>query len=703
MMNPIEANESAAANAVRVQDRTLLDHAFDAIFVWDWDGAISQWNRGAELLYGYSPGQAIGQVSHDLLRTTQPDGTRPLRQIIEREGSWQGELRHVRRDGTWITVESRQVLVPDGDRPYVLEINRDLTARKRAEDRLSFLSQASVILAESLDPKIILSKVSQLVVPHLADWCVVHLIETDGGVAQLEVAHVDPNKVAWARDLQEQFPYDPDALHGVPQVLRSRTSELYAEIPLTLLEASARSGEELKLLVDIGMTSVMIVPLIVQARALGTITFVAADEGRHYDTTDLAFAEELAQRCALAVDNARLFGQTRDAEEYVRHVNAELEARVAERTTQLSSANERLARWGQIFERANIGIAVKSPDGTQIDLVNPAYAGMHGYSVDELNGQPASKVVPAEVADTISIEFAIALKRGWHLFETVHCRSDGSTFPVQIDVTAVNDEQHTPRFLVANVQDITERKQAEAALKDANRELESFSYSVSHDLRAPLRSIDGFSRILVEDYEPILPDEAKRYLQIVRKGTVQMGQLIDDLLDFSRMGRKPLRVQPIRPASVAYEALDGLRFELNDRPVELVIGELPGCQADLALLRQVFTNLLSNALKYTRGREPARIEVGALAESVSDTERTYFVRDNGVGFDMIYAPKLFGVFQRLHRSEDYEGTGVGLALVQRIIHRHGGRVWAEAALDQGATFWFTLPAEDTVAEAPAVA
>jgi light-regulated signal transduction histidine kinase (bacteriophytochrome) len=285
----------------------------------------------------------------------------------------------------------------------------------------------------------------------------------------------------------------------------------------------------------------------------------------------------------------------------------------------------------------------------------------------------------------------------------VHCRSDGSTCPVQIVVTAVNDEQHTPRFLVANVQDITERKQAEAALKDANRELESFSYSVSHDLRAPLRSIDGFSRILVEDYEPILPDEAKRYLQIVRKGTVQMGQLIDDLLDFSRMGRKPLRVQPIRPASVAYEALDGLRFELNDRPVELVIGELPGCQADLALLRQVFTNLLSNALKYTRGREPARIEVGALAESVSDTERTYFVRDNGVGFDMIYAPKLFGVFQRLHRSEDYEGTGVGLALVQRIIHRHGGRVWAEAALDQGATFWFTLPAEDTVAEAPAVA
>ena len=227
-----------------------------------------------------------------------------------------------------------------------------------------------------------------------------------------------------------------------------------------------------------------------------------------------------------------------------------------------------------------------------------------------------------------------------------------------------------------------------AELEDANRELEAFSYSVSHDLRAPLRAVDGFSRILLEDHAAGLDGNARRYLDLVRSSTQQMGRLIDDLLGFSRLSRQELVRRTIQPASLVRQALEQLEPERAGRSVEVVIEDLPEAKGDPALVRQVYVNLLANSLKFTRQRSPARIVVGSGTEN---GQAVYFVRDNGVGFDMAYVGKLFGVFQRLHRSEEYEGTGVGLAIVQRIVHRHGGRVWAEGAIDQGATVFFTLP------------
>jgi PAS domain S-box-containing protein len=227
-----------------------------------------------------------------------------------------------------------------------------------------------------------------------------------------------------------------------------------------------------------------------------------------------------------------------------------------------------------------------------------------------------------------------------------------------------------------------------AQLEATNKELEAFSYSVSHDLRAPLRAMDGFSRILLEEYAPQLSSEAGRYLKTIRESSQQMGHLIDDLLAFSRLSRQPVNKQAIDTAALVRQALDSLSSEQAGRQVDLSIGDLPPCQGDPALLQQVWINLLSNALKFTRQREMARIEIGC--QTNADGEPVYFVKDNGTGFDMQYAGKLFGVFQRLHRAEEYEGTGVGLAIVQRIVHRHGGRVWAEAEPGQGATFYFTI-------------
>jgi light-regulated signal transduction histidine kinase (bacteriophytochrome) len=234
--------------------------------------------------------------------------------------------------------------------------------------------------------------------------------------------------------------------------------------------------------------------------------------------------------------------------------------------------------------------------------------------------------------------------------------------------------------------------QRTAELETANKELEAFSYSVSHDLRTPLRAVDGYSQAVLEDYGPQLPEAGRRQLQTIREGAQRMGALIDDLLTFARLNRQEMSKRPVDTGRLVRSTLDELGFPWPNRRIEVHVGDLPASSGDPVLLKQVWMNLLSNALKYTGKREKAAVEIGCMKTNGADT---FFVRDNGTGFDMRYADKLFGVFQRLHRVEDYEGTGVGLAIVQRIVHRHGGRVWADSVVDRGATFYFTLEKETT--------
>ncbi|MFZ0814706.1 MAG: CHASE3 domain-containing protein [Candidatus Sulfotelmatobacter sp.] len=230
-------------------------------------------------------------------------------------------------------------------------------------------------------------------------------------------------------------------------------------------------------------------------------------------------------------------------------------------------------------------------------------------------------------------------------------------------------------------------------LSETNHELESFSYSVAHDLRAPLRQISGYSSVLSKDHGPGLDAEVRRYLEKIDEGARKMGRLVDDLLSLSKVGRQELLLQATALDSLLRQVVEELEPEYAGREVEWRIGDLFSVECDPGLMKQVFVNLLSNAVKYTRKRENAVIEVGQMREN---NERVVFVRDNGVGFEMQYVGKLFGVFQRLHKARDFEGTGVGLAIVQRIIRKHGGRIWAEAKLDEGATFFFTLGSPESL-------
>lgn len=374
--------------------------------------------------------------------------------------------------------------------------------------------------------------------------------------------------------------------------------------------------------------------------------------------------------------------------------------------TERKKAESQLNRLATAVEAAAEAIIITDAS-EMIEYVNPAFEHLTGYSEDEVIGRTPRSLKQSSKSDLAEYRRAWdRLGKGiaWNGSLTDH-RRDGAPFSVEETIAPIRDNEGALIGFVAVIRDITARTRAEESvrslneelesrvmhrtsqLENANQELEAFSYSVSHDLRAPLRAIDGFSRILLDEQGPTLSDEGRRLLSRVRANTQQMGMLIDDLLAFSRLSRQALQRQTSCHREIVERALGDLREELVERDVDVRIGDLPDSQSDPALLKQIYVNLLSNAFKFTRDSSPSVIEVGAKEQ---DGNTVYFVRDNGVGFDARYEDKLFGVFQRLHRAEDYEGTGVGLAIVNRIVQRHDGQITAESEPGKGATFYFTL-------------
>lgn len=352
-------------------------------------------------------------------------------------------------------------------------------------------------------------------------------------------------------------------------------------------------------------------------------------------------------------------------------------------------------------------VAITNPQG-QITYVNDKFCSISKYSRGELLGQDHriinSSHHPKEFIR--NLWQTIGQGRVWH-GEIKNRAKDGSNYWVDTTIVPFLKEDGKPYQYVVIRSDITVRKQVEEELNKfnaeleqrvqertkqleaVNKELEAFSYSVSHDLRAPLRHIDGFVDMLRPESQQHLSAAGQRYLKIISDAAKRMGALIDDLLVFSRMGRMEMRRSVVNMNELVSEVIQEMAQDLKERKLEWEISRLPESFGDRAMLKQVWVNLIANAVKYSRERSPARISVHCRENG--STECEFSVQDNGAGFDMKYAGKLFGVFQRLHQAEEFEGTGVGLANVQRIILRHGGRVWAEGKVDAGATFYFTLP------------
>ncbi|MCB0281247.1 MAG: PAS domain S-box protein [Calditrichae bacterium] len=364
-------------------------------------------------------------------------------------------------------------------------------------------------------------------------------------------------------------------------------------------------------------------------------------------------------------------------------------------------------RFKMVVDAAPSGILMTDQKG-KITLINPQIEKYFGYSSDELLGKPVEILLPdalknkhPEMRDAfVHKPSNRAMGAGRDLYAR---RKDGSEFPVEIGLSHITTQNGIE--ILATVVDITERKKNEEEIKklnedlekrviertqqleDANKELESFSYSVSHDLRAPLRAITGFSAKLLRSAEQ-LDEEGKRLLNIIIRNGEKMGDLIDNLLAFSRLGRKDIITTFIDMEDLSRSAFKDVTAENGSRSVEVTFGKLPPAKGDFSMIKIVLVNLISNALKYSRNKEKQIIEISS--KNGSD-EIVYYVKDNGAGFDMRYSDKLFGVFQRLHSEKEFEGTGIGLSTVQRIIHKHGGRIWAESQENAGATFFFTIP------------
>ena len=621
-----EVAERKLAELEQRKQAQLLDLVNDAITLRDLKGdTILYWNQGAERLYGWSAGEAAGAVIHELLRTVFP---RPLKEILAefvREGHWEGEVVHTKRDGGVMTVLSRWALLrdPQGAPIGSLEINSDITARKEAEERLRRAEAFLNSIVENI-PNMIFVKEAR------------------------ELRFVRFNKAG-----QALLGYSEEELLG------KNDYDFFPKEQADFFTAKDRQVLQEGVLVDIPEE-----PIDTRyhgRRILHTKKIPVYDqEGRPLYL--LGISEDITER--------------RQKEEALR---------VSEERIRLMVEGVK-----------DYAILMLDPEGHVVSW-NAGAERIKGYRADEIIGRHVSVFYPQEdvEAGKPGRVLSAAAAEGRFEDEGWRVRKDGSRFWANVVVTPIRDAAGALKGFSKVTRDLTERRRGEeelhfvnTRLEAANKELEAFSYSVSHDLRAPLRHINGFVEMLKDHQGERLDEKSRHYMKTIANSAKKMGNLIDDLLVFSRMAKSEMRIGGVNSDQLVEEVIRDLQPEVQNRKIVWKIGRLPAVQGDSSMLRQVWANLIGNAIKYTRTRDQAEIEVGSRRE---EREQVFFVRDNGVGFDPEYAGKLFGVFQRLHRADEFEGTGIGLANVRRIVQRHGGRTWAEGRLDQGAVFYFSLP------------
>jgi PAS domain S-box-containing protein len=634
---------------LRHQNELLLNSVGEGIIGFDTDGKCTFINLAAAGMLGWKVEELIGKQQHSIFHHTKPDGNPyPLEERPIYSEFKDGNVHHIkdevfwRKDGTGFPVDYTSTPVQEnGQLIGAVVVFRDITERKRAEDALIQINETleQRVVERTVKLKAAIRRESLMIENALDIICT---IDEEGKFASLSPASFK----LWG--------YKPDELIG------RRYIELVAP------EDIAKTNDA----------------------ALAVMSgLITTDFENRYLHKDGSLVNML-WTASWSETEQLMFCVARDITER-KQMEEELKRREAQLTEAQAIAH--VGSWEWDIEKDRIIWSdelyrIFGLNSQEFDLTFESYLNcIHPDDQEMVSGHVSASL---ETFDFPVYDHRIV-------------RQDGSTRICNTVGRVILNEHGNPVKIIGITQDITRRKLAEEKIKQlnqnlekqatwleaANKELEAFSYSVSHDLRAPLRAIDGFSRIFIEDYAEQLDDEGRRILGVIRNNAQNMGHLIDDLLAFSRLGRKQIEPAEINMMELARDVSVQIGSSSNSKPQNIKIEPLPSAPGDKALIRQVFVNLLSNAVKYSTTSGSAKIRIGGRSEN---GENIYFVQDNGVGFDMKYSDKLFGVFQRLHSSEEFEGTGVGLAIVQRIIHRHGGRVWAEGEVGKGATFYFSL-------------
>lgn len=683
-----QSTEESLNQTIQLQAR-LIELAHDAILIRDLASAIVSWNRGAEELYGWTAREAVGRETHELLKTQFPESREELDRLLAAGAQWQGELIHTRRDGAQVVVESRQVLLRDdeGQPLAILEINRDITERKQREresqeryrtlmrtsrEQAQFLAEVSKILASTLDYQETLANISRLVVPRLADWFSVDLLDDDGHFDLVEIYHKDPAQVQWARALREEFPVDSDALTGNPAIVRTGKSEFYPDITDEMLVVGARNEEELAIARQLGMTSAMSVPLVARGKTIGVVTFVSTEASRKYDERDLALAEEVGRRAGVALDNARLYREAAQARD-------QLEV---------------------ILQGVADGIVVYTDDN-QIVYANEAAA--------QLIGHVSASSLLAASTDTILANFTLSDEQGYPIASsdlphrrvlagekdahaTIGYTPQGSGEPnrwVHVSARPIFDEQGTLVFAITIIHDLTERVLDE-------RRKDEFISMASHELKTPITSLKGFTNVLQRRMaKPGQGDEQTRhFLERMDAQIDKLTRLINDLLDISRMqaGKLALDMERIDVDALVREIVENVQASTTTHHLRIE-GSVQGyVWGDKDRLGQVFVNLFTNAIKYSPRAQTVIIR---LARDPEQAQAVVSVQDFGIGIAKIHHKHIFDRFYQVTDPEEktFPGLGIGLHIAREMVERHQGHIWVESRKGAGATFFVALPLE----------
>lgn len=575
-----------------------------------------------------------------------------------------------RKDGTLLHVSITVSPIHDGTGQIVgaSDIAHDITERKRVEAQEQFLTELSRVLSSTLDYQETLANISRLVVPQLADWFAVDVVDAEGRFELVEIAHKDPAQAAWVRALREQNPVDPEASAGLPGVVRTGQSELYTDITDEMLVAGAKSAEELALARQIGYSSVMLVPLIARGRNIGVVSIVAAESGKHYDERDLALAEEVGRRVGMALDNARLYREVQQARDQL----------------------------DIILQGVADGIVVYDADSSML-YANEAAAHMNDYaSVQEFLATPLLQLVSRyEFIDEQGEPIPYDRMPHRRVFTgereaqaVIGYREKGILQPTRwalVSSRPILSESGEVALVVSILHDITERMMVE-------QRKDEFISMTSHELKTPVTSLKGFTNVLQRRLAKRGDTQELYFLSRMDAQLDKLTDLISELLDISRMqsGKLVLRAEPIDLDTLIDDTIEMVQASTTTH--SLVVEGRTGVQVlgDADRLRQVFINLLSNAIKYSPGADTVRVTLTLSGEPEQAIVR---VQDFGIGIDKEHHEHIFERFYQVTDPEEktYPGLGIGLYISNEIVARHHGRLWVESYKGDGATLYVALP------------